>query len=522
MATCSLLIVFVLTTFLGMVVPLANCPNGCQCNDKTLFVRCGEGHLDVLPIALNPSIQRLIITNNKIKTIDSSIQFYVELHFLDLSYNHLSHIPARTFYYQQKLQELDLHHNKIGSISDRSFMGLSALKVLNLRENFLNELKAGVFSSLLMLEDLIIGANRIARIDPKAFDGLASLRVLYLEDNVLTVVPSPSLGHLPSLAELYLGINSFTSIARGSFINLSGLELLSLSGASIFNISQEAFRGLEVIRFLDLSNNRLQRIPTTELSTLTRLEELSLGQNDFPNIPENAFIGMNNLRRLEITGSLELNAIQAGAFATNMNLETLTISSNKALVEVQDGAISGLPNLRHVNLKGNAITTIAEGLFPWNELYTFDLSENPIICDCRVVWLRNYLVQRNTNQSQETVICNEPERLRDEELSHISPELLVCVNYYSQRQTMIGLILVGTAAFITSLLLITYKCRRKMREILKGRWGNSSIPRKEREYTKTFSDEEYVSWRQHSCSLAHPAMNNYQHDIRTVIPSTNL
>lgn len=127
---------FTITILSMVIVPttqLANCPNSCHCNDDTLIVECGEGHLDVLPIALNPSIRRLAIRNNKIKTIDSSIQFYAELTLLDLSYNHLFNIPPRTFFYQKKLLELHLNHNKIGSISNKTFTGLTTLTVLNLR-----------------------------------------------------------------------------------------------------------------------------------------------------------------------------------------------------------------------------------------------------------------------------------------------------------------------------------------------------------------------------------------------------
>lgn len=526
MSAVLLLMFAILASALSLVAPLANCPSGCQCDDDTLVVRCGEGHLDVLPIALNPSIQRLVIKNNKIKTIDSSIQFYAELSFLDLSYNHLFNIPPRTFYYQKKLQELHLNHNKIGSISNRTFTGLSTLTVLNLRGNFLDELSNGVFSTLPKLEELNIGQNRITRIEANAFEGLVNLRVLFLDDNTLTTVPSPSFVHLPSLAELYLGINSFTSIAKGAFENLKGLSRLDLKGAALYNISLETFRGLEAVRILDLSDNRLYRIPTLELSTLVRLEELSLGQNDFSVIPEGAFVGMTNLRRLDISGSLKLTKVQAGAFASNTNLESITLASNKVLAEVQEGALSGLPHLKHVVLRGNRLTTLAEGLFPWGELHTFDMSENPITCDCRVMWLRNLLIARNTSQTQETVLCAAPERLRDEPLKALSPELLGCAHSDSRRQAMIGVILVGAAAFITALLLISYKCRRQIREILKGRWGNSALGRKEREYQKTFSEEDYMSRHPHPCSLSvHSAtLNNYPHHHPGIrpIPVTEL
>lgn len=108
---------------------LANCPAGCDCDDDTLVVQCDESRLDVLPIALNPSIQRLVIRNNKIKTVDSSIQFYAELHFLDLSSNHLLNIPPKTFDHQHKLQELHLNHNKISMVHNKTFQGLNSLTV---------------------------------------------------------------------------------------------------------------------------------------------------------------------------------------------------------------------------------------------------------------------------------------------------------------------------------------------------------------------------------------------------------
>lgn len=390
--------------------------------------------------------------------------------------------------------------------------------------NFLDELSAGVFSTLPKLEELNIGQNRITRIDPSAFEGILNLRVLYLDDNTLTSVPSPSFAHIPSIAELYLGINSFTTIANAAFESLKGLNRLDLRGAALYNISLDTFRGLDGVRVLDLSDNRLQRIPSAELSSLTRLEDLSLGQNEFVIVPEGAFNGLTNLRRLDITGSLKLTQVQAGAFTTNTNLESITLASNKALAEVQEGALSGLPHLKHVILRDNQLTTLAEGLLPWSELETFDLTENPITCDCKVVWLRNLLASRNISQSQESVLCAAPEPLREQPLKDVSPDVLGCAHTDSQRQAMLGLILVGSAAFITAILLISYKCRKKIREALKGRWGNSA---KEREYQKTFSDEDYMTRNPHPCSLGvYPALNNlsnYPHhpNIRP-IPVTEL
>lgn len=519
---------FILTGFFLVVSGLANCPQGCKCDDRTLIVNCGEGPLDVLPIALNPSIQRLVIKNNKIKTIDSSLQFYAELIYLDLSINHLFNIPARTFAHQKILEELHLNHNKIGSINNKTFIGLNSLTVLNLRGNFLDTIGYGVFSTLSKLEELNLGQNRISRIEIGAFDSLTNLRVLVLDDNQLSMVPSPTLAPLSNLAELFLGINSFRIIPAGAFEMLPHLTNLDLKGAALLNISLHAFRGLEnSLRQLELSDNRLQRVPTVHISELVRLEELSLGQNDFQIVSEGAFVGLKNLRRLEISGSMHLRKIQAGAFATNTNLESIIITSNKMLNEVQEGALSGLPHLKHVVLRDNALTTLDEGLFPWAELHTIDLTDNPILCDCRILWLRNLLVLKNssqlTNGQQETTIyCHSPERLRAEPLVAISPTLLGCSHSTSRRQAMFGALVVGSAATITALALLLYRYRRQLREIFKGRCTESNqLGPKEREYQKTYYDEDSFLSRhtyaqatnQHPCNLAsHPTtLNHYSY-----------
>lgn len=473
---------------------LANCPASCKCDEQNLMVNCGEGQLDVLPIALNPSINRLIIQKNKIKTIDSSVQFYSELVLLDLSYNHLITIPARTFQYQKKLKELHLNHNKIGAITNETFIGLSMLASLNLGDNFLDALDANAFATLPKLEELNLSKNRISRIDARAFNGLGNLRVLYLNDNALSTVPSDAFESFGVLAELYLGINVFTSIENGAFERLSGLALLDLKGAGLSNISSATFRGLEAsLRKLDISDNRLSQVPTTALSYLARLEDLVLGQNSFEIVPGKAFDGLTNLQQLDISGSLKLHSIETDAFAANPNLKTITIVSNKALSTIQAGAFSGLPHLKVINLRDNALTTIPENLVKWDELSSFDLSDNPIVCDCNILWLQMLLNTQNTSQTAiDNVLCAAPDTVREQPVRTLAAASLGCSSDDAQQQAMLGILLVTSVAIITILLLVLFRCRRRLHEAFKGRWGDSALGNKEREYQKTFSDEDYM------------------------------
>lgn len=468
---------------------LAFCPAGCLCNDETLVVQCEKSKLDVLPITLNPSIQRLVLRNNKIKTVDSAFQFYGELQYVDLSCNHMVSIPTRSFDNQRKLQELHLNKNKISAINNRTFLGLKSLTVLNLRENFLEELTKGLFAILPQLEELNLGQNRISRIDAQAFDGLTSLRVLYLDDNLLNTVPTHSLSFLGSLAELHVGLNAFAYLPDDAFEGLNKLAVLDLAGAGLSNISDNGFRGLAGLRTLNLADNRLRTIPTKQLADLNRLEELSIGQNDFETIEEDSFKGLVNLRKLDITGATHLIVIERGAFKDNMNLETIILASNRQLDTIQEGALSGLPNLRHLVLRENAFKTLSESMVSWSELRVLELSDNPLHCSCQLLWLGNLLVSRNLT----SVHCTTPDPLREKSLRTLGADELGCSFRDSRQQAILGALCLSGAFVLACLGFFLYRYRQRVREAVKDyKWNKRAISRKEHEYQKTFSDDDYI------------------------------
>lgn len=570
--------------FASIVIPtlinsLANCPNGCLCNDDTLVVTCDDTNLDVMPIALNPSIKQLIMKNNKIKSIESAIQFYPDVEILDLSGNHLLKLPSRTFQYQKKLKEMRLNSNKIGQIEAETFHGMESLQLLNLRGNLIDQLEHNSFSSLLSLEELNLGQNRIAEIKSDAFYRLYNLKILYLDDNSLSHVPAESFLPLTNLAELFIGVNSFTTLEKNAFEKLKKLTTLSLNGAQLHNISSGAFTGLESLRALDLSSNRLARIPTKELSILHRLEQLSVGMNDFEIIPEKAFEGLSNLHELEIIGANKLVRVQNNAFIDNGNLRSIRFISNEELSQFESAVFHGLPYLKELVLRNNAIESIRENLYEWDNLDTLDLSDNPLRCDCHLLWYKTFLNIRNRNSRshnnkgensinssnsssgnysanssaktnavtdgdsssdvshQHNIICASPAYAKGKEFSKLSSELFGCTpNSDPKIQAIICGLLVITAATITTLILIAYKCRRrKFRNVLKDSgWDiSSTIGRKDRDYHKTYAAPQYIdTMRKHTMgapisSPSHcntmPGANNYQqYPLTPMIPITEL
>lgn len=478
---------------LGLVFTSAygvGCPTGCVCNDDTYVVQCERSKLDVLPITLNPAIQRLILRNNKIKTVDAAFHFYRDLQYVDLSSNHLVSIPTESFVHQGKLQELHLNKNKLSAVDNKTFQGLINLTVLNMRENYLEELPQRLFSVLPKLEELNLGQNRISKIHELAFDGLLALRVLYLDDNLLKTVPTPSFSVLGSLAELHIGLNGFSYLPDDAFEGLSKLTVLDLNSAGLSNISENAFRGLSGLRNLNLADNRLEHIPTKQLSHLSRLEDLTIGQNDFAVLEANSFKGLSNLKKLEIAGATYLERINKGAFVDNLNLEVIILTSNRKLNSLEEGALSGLPNLKHLILKDNAFKSLSGSALSWNELKVLDLSDNPLFCDCQLLWLAKLATVKNLT----AVRCGHPLQLRDRSLRTLEADDLGCSFSDPKQQAILVTLCVSAVILLGGLGLLLFRYRQRVREALKDyKWNKRAISRKEHEYQKTFSDDEYIT-----------------------------
>lgn len=470
-----------------------HCPNQCKCDDEKLDINCEEGHLDVLPIALNPSIERLVIKNNKIRTIDSYIHFYTELTLIDLSWNQLFTIPDKTFKEQKKLQQLHLNHNKIGNVSNKTFFGLIELAVLNLRGNLIDNVDNGTFAVTPKLEELNLGQNRITRISESAFDGLPSLKILYLDDNILTRIPSMSFGPLSKLAELYLGINSLMYVPDDSFQSLPELTKLDLHGSLLLNLTVHSFRGIEQLKILNLADNRFTRIPTEAFWNMSRVEELTIGQGEFEVIPAYAFMGLTHLKRIDISGSTKLKIVKSGAFTKNINLRSVTIASNRLLETIEPSAFLGVAFLRHVNLRGNALTTIYESWFSWNELDFLDLSDNVIDCECEAVRTVQAIFPSNRNYLLNNTYCMTPEGLRGLMLTDLSFDLAACPYINTRETDIIGITLVIIAAIFTAMFLVIFRFRRQIQEVIRRSWDRKCVaPDFNRHYHKTSSEEDFL------------------------------
>jgi hypothetical protein len=294
--------------------------------------------------------------------------------------------------------------------------------------------------------------------------------------------------------------------------------------------------------------------------------------NEFEMIPEKAFEGLANLHQLEIVGAKKLIRVQNNAFIENGNLRVIRMTSNGELSQFESAAFHGLPYLKELILKNNAIEAIRENLYEWENLQILDLSDNPLRCDCHLLWYRTFLTIRssqsattkNENSINSTInsgnsnvnstkassvtetdgvnhhhiMCASPAYAKGKELRQLPSDVFGCTpNSDPKIQAIICGLLVITAATITTLILIAYKCRRrKFRNVLKDSgWDiSSTIGRKDRDYHKTYAAPQYIdTMRKHTLGVtiqspSHacnnmPGANNYQqYPLTPMIPITEL
>lgn len=368
------------------------CPTGCTCRDESLEAICSSAELEFIPIQLNPDLQVFDLKANRVSNILYALSIYTKLQHVDISSNRLQSVGSRNFQYQIHLRTLNMSHNQISSLGKEAFRGLTAIRLIDLSHNRIEKIDNHAFNDTVTLETLDLTYNRLTSLEGDTiFRSLGALRVLVLERNDMLDVP-PALKSLPShaqLSSLLLANNLIQTLDESSFPfpQLSNLTKLTLSNNVISDIHKSSFNSLHDLTTLDLSFNNLTQIPTQQLSKLTKLSSLDLSGNEFVEIGAVSFKSLFQLKFLRLSRLPRLSSIDARSFVDNIQLESIWITENLNLERLPTRVFHGNPNLNYVQMHGNSLATLDASHFPLDRLKALDISENPLNCNCSLLWL---------------------------------------------------------------------------------------------------------------------------------------
>jgi hypothetical protein len=173
-----------------------------------------------------------------------------------------------------KLRALDLSHNHLSYLNNKTFLELNVGELVNLSLacNVILCVGLHAFLGLAELKRLDLSGNRLAYIHPDIFNHNQKLYWLSLADNKLFTLPSQSV-----------------------FIYVSALTFLDLSNCSVANISQSIFKDITNVKYLNISHNSVHDIQYGTFRLLKQLRCLDISFNKLTSLNVDVFINNVNL-----------------------------------------------------------------------------------------------------------------------------------------------------------------------------------------------------------------------------------
>ena len=286
---------------------------------------------------------------------------------------------------------LDFDGCDIRSLSNESFQNLPNLTSVTIRnqQKGLAVNDGFVFQGLRRLNEVYLKNNRMSVLPAGLFANLPTLIRVSVCSNPLQILLDDLFQNSTNVASLdisytQLNKNIIIKIGQGHFG--TSITELFMSGTPIQILSNEIFKGLP-----NLSGNlatvscEIESIGEDILKG-TDVLVVYLNKNPIQKINENAF-RYSKVKQFHCEGCQLTSDVAFNGFLKKMDLNRINLKNN-SLTNISQNAFEGLKNLDHL-----------------------DLSLNPLICDCDLVWLRSFAENNIKYGNKDSWTCDQPSNL---------------------------------------------------------------------------------------------------------------